>query len=64
MVSNGESIVFQIKAEITGALDFLRHVYGVFGFTFQLCLSTRPQKFLGDITVWDQAEKVSITINE
>uniref|UniRef100_A0A1B6MR54 threonine--tRNA ligase n=1 Tax=Graphocephala atropunctata TaxID=36148 RepID=A0A1B6MR54_9HEMI len=47
----------QIKAEITGALDFLRHVYGVFGFTFQLCLSTRPDKFLGDVAVWDQAEK-------
>ncbi|XP_046661419.1 threonine--tRNA ligase 1, cytoplasmic-like isoform X3 [Homalodisca vitripennis] len=47
----------QIKAEITGALDFLRHVYGVFGFTFQLCLSTRPDKFLGDIAVWEEAEK-------
>ncbi|XP_054277975.1 threonine--tRNA ligase 1, cytoplasmic-like isoform X2 [Macrosteles quadrilineatus] len=57
--------VSQIKAEITGALDFLRHVYGVFGFTFQLCLSTRPDKFLGDISVWDHAEKqLADSLNE
>ncbi|XP_076169921.1 threonine--tRNA ligase isoform X2 [Ptiloglossa arizonensis] len=46
----------QIKEEILGALDFLRHVYGVFGFTFNLCLSTRPEKYMGDIAMWDQAE--------
>lgn len=57
--------VSQIKAEITGALDFLRHVYGVFGFTFQLCLSTRPDKFLGDIAVWQEAEKqLADSLNE
>merc|ERR1719282_500269 len=47
----------QIKAEMAGALDFLKHVYNIFGFTYQLRLSTRPEKFLGDIKVWDQAEK-------
>ncbi|KAL4613200.1 hypothetical protein GN956_G22273 [Arapaima gigas] len=47
----------QIKAEMKGCLDFLHSVYGVFGFSFHLCLSTRPEKFLGDISVWDQAEK-------
>ena len=41
---------------MAGALDFLKHVYTVFGFTYQLRLSTRPEKFLGDIAVWDQAE--------
>lgn len=39
-------------------LDFLRSVYAVFGFSFQLHLSTRPQKFLGDVSVWNQAEQV------
>ncbi|KAG7270403.1 hypothetical protein CRUP_009124 [Coryphaenoides rupestris] len=29
----------------------------VFGFTFKLNLSTRPEKFLGEPEVWDQAEK-------
>ncbi|XP_012166263.1 threonine--tRNA ligase 1, cytoplasmic isoform X1 [Bombus terrestris] len=49
--------VDQIKDEMIGALDFLRHVYSVFGFTFNLCLSTRPEKYMGDIEMWDQAEK-------
>ncbi|XP_071339536.1 threonine--tRNA ligase 1, cytoplasmic [Trachinotus anak] len=47
----------QIEEEIKGCLDFLRTVYDVFGFTFKLNLSTRPEKFLGDPEVWDQAEK-------
>uniref|UniRef100_A0A8C4NQ30 threonine--tRNA ligase n=1 Tax=Dicentrarchus labrax TaxID=13489 RepID=A0A8C4NQ30_DICLA len=47
----------QIEEEIKGCLDFLRTVYEVFGFTFKLNLSTRPEKFLGDPGVWDQAEK-------
>lgn len=47
----------QIKSEITGCLDFLRSVYGKFGFTFDLVLSTRPEKFLGEIEVWNEAEK-------
>ncbi|XP_061567016.1 threonine--tRNA ligase 1, cytoplasmic [Cololabis saira] len=47
----------QIESEMKGCLDFLRCVYNVFGFTFQLYLSTRPEKYLGDIAVWNQAEK-------
>jgi len=47
----------QIKAEMQGALEFLKRVYTTFGFTYKLKLSTRPEKFLGDIKVWDQAEK-------
>uniref|UniRef100_A0AAY4DJ77 threonine--tRNA ligase n=1 Tax=Denticeps clupeoides TaxID=299321 RepID=A0AAY4DJ77_9TELE len=48
----------QIESEMKGCLEFLRCVYDVFGFSFQLHLSTRPEKFLGDVAVWDQAEKV------
>lgn len=47
----------QIEAEMKGCLDFLRTVYDVFGFTFKLNLSTRPEKFLGEPEIWDQAEK-------
>ncbi|XP_068846774.1 threonine--tRNA ligase 1, cytoplasmic isoform X2 [Capricornis sumatraensis] len=47
----------QIEDEIKGCLDFLRTVYSIFGFSFKLNLSTRPEKFLGDVEVWDQAEK-------
>ncbi|KAI9505507.1 cytoplasmic threonine-tRNA ligase Trs1 [Coemansia spiralis] len=47
----------QVKSEINGAFDFLRDVYSIFGFTFKLKLSTRPEKFLGEIAAWDNAEK-------
>merc|ERR1712168_1529089 len=46
----------QIRSEMAGCLDFLKHVYSVFGFTYQLRLSTRPEKFIGDPAVWDKAE--------
>uniref|UniRef100_A0A8C6UWP0 threonine--tRNA ligase n=1 Tax=Neogobius melanostomus TaxID=47308 RepID=A0A8C6UWP0_9GOBI len=44
----------QIEGEIKGCLDFLRTVYDVFGFSFKLNLSTRPEKFLGEPQIWDQ----------
>ncbi|RXN34119.1 threonine--tRNA cytoplasmic [Labeo rohita] len=47
----------RIESEIKGCLNFLRTVYDVFGFTFKLNLSTRPEKFLGEPEVWDQAER-------
>uniref|UniRef100_A0A3B3TZE9 threonine--tRNA ligase n=1 Tax=Poecilia latipinna TaxID=48699 RepID=A0A3B3TZE9_9TELE len=47
----------QIEEEIKGCLDFLRTVYEVFGFTFKLNLSTRPEKFLGEPEIWNKAEK-------
>jgi len=47
----------QIKQEVIGALDFLQTVYKVFGFTFKLFLSTRPEKSMGDIALWNEAEK-------
>ncbi|XP_074935383.1 threonine--tRNA ligase 1, cytoplasmic isoform X2 [Phalacrocorax aristotelis] len=47
----------QIEEEIKSCLHFLRTVYDVFGFSFKLYLSTRPEKYLGDIEVWNQAEK-------
>ncbi|KAF8461049.1 cytoplasmic threonine-tRNA ligase Trs1 [Kalaharituber pfeilii] len=46
----------QVKDEIHGLFDFLKQVYGIFGFTFKLKLSTRPEKFVGDIETWNRAE--------
>ena len=46
----------QIQGEIAGVLDFLRKVYTTFGFSFQLKLSTRPESFIGDVALWDNAE--------
>ncbi|ADM11913.1 threonyl-tRNA synthetase [Encephalitozoon intestinalis ATCC 50506] len=48
----------QVKGEIKGCLEFLSFVYGVFGFKFELVLSTRPEKYLGSIDEWNNAEKV------
>ncbi|CAI9717594.1 threonine--tRNA ligase 1, cytoplasmic-like isoform X2 [Octopus vulgaris] len=47
----------QIKEEITGCLDFLKNIYGIFGFTFNLKLSTRPEKYMGELEMWNEAEK-------
>jgi threonyl-tRNA synthetase len=47
----------QLQSEMAGCLDFLKTVYGVFGFTFHLKLSTRPEKYLGDLETWNLAEK-------
>ena len=47
----------QVRDEIENAIKFMNYVYGVFGFTFALELSTRPEKFLGEVEVWNQAEK-------
>lgn len=49
--------VEQLASEMSGALDFLKHIYSIFGFTFQLKLSTRPSDFLGEVEMWNQAEK-------
>lgn len=46
----------QIMEEIMNNLDFLEHVYGIFGFTYELELSTRPEKRLGSEQLWDKAE--------
>uniref|UniRef100_A0A2S2N987 threonine--tRNA ligase n=1 Tax=Schizaphis graminum TaxID=13262 RepID=A0A2S2N987_SCHGA len=47
----------QIGQEMMSSLDFLRHVYTVFGFQFHLRLSTRPEKYLGELEMWENAEK-------
>ncbi|KAL4705634.1 hypothetical protein ACJJTC_002020 [Scirpophaga incertulas] len=46
-----------IQSEILGCLEFLDCVYSTFGFTYQLKLSTRPEKYLGELATWEQAEK-------
>jgi len=49
----------QIEEEMDVCFAFLNEVYGAFGFEFALKLSTRPEKFLGEIETWDKAEAVS-----
>lgn len=44
-------------SEIAGLFDFLQCIYGLFGFTFKLKLSTRPEKYLGELETWNYAEE-------
>ncbi|GAB4858821.1 hypothetical protein Ancab_010299 [Ancistrocladus abbreviatus] len=46
----------QVKDEVRGVLEFINYVYDIFGFTFELKLSTRPEKYLGDLETWERAE--------
>ncbi|PXF47498.1 putative threonine--tRNA ligase 1, cytoplasmic [Gracilariopsis chorda] len=48
----------QVKDEVAGILELLKYVYDIFGFTYALHLSTRPEKYLGDIALWDRAEQM------
>ncbi|OVA00120.1 Aminoacyl-tRNA synthetase [Macleaya cordata] len=46
----------QIKDEVKGVLEFIKYAYDIFGFRFELELSTRPENYLGDIETWKKAE--------
>ena len=47
----------QIEDEITLALKIIDHVYKVFGFEYEIELSTRPDDYMGELALWDQAEQ-------
>lgn len=44
-------------SEVEGLFSFLESIYGLFGFTFKLKLSTRPEKYMGALETWDYAEE-------
>eukprot|EP00002_Diphylleia_rotans_P026806 TRINITY_DN5360_c0_g1_i3.p1 TRINITY_DN5360_c0_g1~~TRINITY_DN5360_c0_g1_i3.p1 ORF type:complete len:392 (+),score=50.01 TRINITY_DN5360_c0_g1_i3:55-1230(+) len=46
----------QVGAEIQKCLEFMKSVYSKLGFTLRYRLSTRPEKFIGDLSVWNEAE--------
>ncbi|KAK0713804.1 threonyl-tRNA synthetase [Lasiosphaeria miniovina] len=46
----------QIGTEVADLFDFMRSFYGLLGLTFKLKLSTRPEKYMGEIETWNQAE--------
>lgn len=46
----------QIKDEIKGVANLIDEMYKTFGFSYHVELSTRPEKFLGEIKDWDMAE--------
>ena len=46
----------QIEDEIADIMDIAEELYGTFGLTYEAELSTRPDDYMGDIEVWNQAE--------
>ncbi|KAI8867826.1 threonyl-tRNA synthetase [Ramicandelaber brevisporus] len=48
----------QIEVEIDGVFDFMKKVYGTLGLSFNSELSTRPDEYLGELAVWDEAERM------
>ena len=45
----------QLDAEIKGVLSFVSDVMTIFGFDYEMELSTRPEKSIGDDAAWDLA---------
>jgi threonyl-tRNA synthetase len=46
----------QIGSEVERLLELVQRVYRDFGLEYTAKLSTRPEKFLGEIATWDHAE--------
>eukprot|EP00740_Mantoniella_antarctica_P009276 CAMPEP_0181367474 /NCGR_PEP_ID=MMETSP1106-20121128/11429_1 /TAXON_ID=81844 /ORGANISM="Mantoniella antarctica, Strain SL-175" /LENGTH=731 /DNA_ID=CAMNT_0023483237 /DNA_START=149 /DNA_END=2344 /DNA_ORIENTATION=+ len=46
----------QMEFELVNFLKLMDEVYSVFGLTYEMKLSTRPEGYLGEIEIWDQAE--------
>jgi threonyl-tRNA synthetase len=46
----------QIASEVEGLLRLVQDVYRDFGLSYAAKLSTRPEKFIGEIALWDHAE--------
>ena len=47
----------QLNEEISGIIQFVREVMGIFGFEYSMELSTRPEKSIGSDEDWDRATK-------
>lgn len=47
----------QLTEEVDNVIDFLNKIYSHFHFTFSMALSTRPEKFMGEIELWNKAEE-------
>jgi len=47
----------QLHEEISSIIAFVKDVMGLFGFEYELEISTRPEKYIGTIETWDKAER-------
>lgn len=47
----------QIESEVKSLISFIDRMYGVFGLSYRIELSTRPEKkYIGDIAIWEKSE--------
>ncbi len=64
----------QVKQEIIEVIDLALYFYRLFGFDYEVELSTRPEKFIGSLEMWEMATRalrealeevgISYTVNE
>lgn len=48
----------QIESEVIRLINFIDRVYSIFGLTYEIELSTRPEeKYIGDLEIWNKSEK-------
>jgi len=47
----------QIQEEVKNVLELIDYLYNIFGFEYSIELSTRPEKYLGELSLWEEAEK-------
>ena len=47
----------QLNSEIRGVITFVRDMMGVFGFEYEMEISTRPEKSIGSEEDWERATK-------
>ncbi len=48
----------QVEGEINKIIDFVRDVMAIFGFEYELEISTRPEHYIGRLEDWDRAEAI------
>jgi len=47
----------QIVKELKGVINLTRKIYHTFDFSYEIELSTRPKKYIGNLKTWNKAEK-------
>lgn len=48
----------QIESEVKDLIRFIDRVYSIFGLSYRIELSTRPEeKYIGDLAIWEESEK-------
>ena len=48
----------QIEEEVVRLINFIDRMYSIFGLTYEIELSTRPEeKYIGSIDIWNKSEK-------